>query len=127
LSFTGTFVVAMGLWTSTGAAFTWITVNNPRYGKRAFSSGAQITIGNAAGVAAPFLFNASDAPTYYPGYGATIGMLALGTGLYTLLHLYYRRQNSRKLQGLEDWRIEGKTEEEIAEMGEDNPRYLYTI
>jgi hypothetical protein len=36
-------------------------------------------------------------------------------------------KNQRKLSGKEDWRIEGKTEEEIAEMGEDNPRYLYTI
>ncbi|KAF9697682.1 hypothetical protein EKO04_004016 [Ascochyta lentis] len=127
LSFAGCFVVAMGLWTSTGTAFTWIAVNNPRYGKRAFASGMQITIGNAAGVSAPFLFSTADAPTYYPGYGATIGLLALGTGIYAAMHFWYRAQNKRKLDGREDYRMEGLSEEEIAELGEHNPRFLYTI
>lgn len=127
LSFTGTFIVALGLWTSTGAAFSWITLNNPRYGKRAFASGMQITIGNISGVAAPFLYSNDYAPTYYPGYGATIGLLTLGIAIYVGLHLYFRMMNKRKLEGKEDWRMEGKTEAEIAEMGEDNPRYMYTI
>ncbi|KAI4907182.1 hypothetical protein J4E90_009684 [Alternaria incomplexa] len=127
LSFAGCFIVALGLWVATGIAFSWIAVNNPRYGKRAFASGMQITIGNCSGVAAPFLYAADTAPTYIPGYGATIGLLALGIAIYIALHFYFRMKNNRKLSGKEDWRIEGKTEEEIAEMGEDNPRYLYTI
>ncbi|CAO2650158.1 Nn.00g014500.m01.CDS01 [Neocucurbitaria sp. VM-36] len=127
LSFAGTFIVALGLWVSTGTAFSWISVNNPRYGKRAFASGMQITIGNISGVAAPFLYSNDYAPTYFPGYGATIGLLALGISIYVSLYLYFRWMNKRKLEGKEDWRIEGKSEEEIAEMGEDNPRYLYTI
>lgn len=127
LSFAGCFIVAMGLWTSTGAALTWVGVNNPRYGKRAFASGMQITIGNTAGVSAPFLFNNADAPTYYPGYGATIALLALGAGIYASLHFWYRAQNKRKLEGMEDYRMEGLSEEEIAELGEQNPRFLYTI
>lgn len=127
LSFAGCFVVALGLWTSTGAAFTWITVNNPRYGKRAFASGMQITIGNAAGVASPFLYSSGDAPLYRPGYGATIGLLALGICIYLALYFWYRAANKRKLTGQEDWRMEGLTDEEVNELGEFNPRYLYTI
>ena len=127
LSFAGCFIVALGLWVATGIAFSWIGVNNPRYGKRAFASGMQITIGNCSGVAAPFLYSADMAPTYTAGYGATIGLLALGIVIYSSLHMYFRMKNKRKLSGKENWRIEGKTEEEIAEMGEDNPRYLYTI
>jgi len=126
LSFAGCFVVALGLWVATGIAFSWIGVNNPRYGKRAFASGMQITIGNCSGIAAPFLYAAETGPTYKPGYGATIGLLALGIAIYISLHLYFRMKNKRKLSGQENWRIEGKTEEEIAEMGEENPRYLYT-
>lgn len=127
LSFAGCFIVALGLWVATGIAFSWIGVNNPRYGKRAFASGMQITIGNCSGIAAPFLYSSATAPTYKPGYGATIGLLTLGIAIYTALHLYFRMKNKKKMSGQEDWRIEGKTEEEIAEMGEDNPRYLYTI
>lgn len=127
LSYTGTFIVALGLWTSTGLAFSWIVVNNPRYGKRAFASGMQITIGNISGVASPFLYATETGPAYYPGYGATLGMLALGIGLYTALHIYFKIQNKRKREGKCDNLMEGKTEDEIAEMGEHNPRYMYTI
>ncbi|KAL6707309.1 hypothetical protein ACN47E_004297 [Coniothyrium glycines] len=127
LSFAGTFVVAIGLWTATGAAFSWVSVNNPRYGKRAFASGMQITIGNISGVVSPFLYSSKDAPNFVAGYSATIGLLTVGIAMNTALHFYFRYVNKRKLSGKEDWRMDGKTEEEIAEMGEDNPRYLYTI
>lgn len=127
LSFAGTFLVALGLWTSTGAAFTWVGVNCPRYGKRALASGLQIGLGNSAGVPAPFLYSSGDAPTYYAGYGATIGMLTLGMGIYAALHFWFRSANKRKVEGKEDWRTEGLNEEEINELGEFNPRYMYTI
>lgn len=127
LSYVGTFIVALGLWTSTGLAFSWISVNNPRYGKRAFASGMQITIGNISGVVSPFLYATETKPTYYPGYGATIGLLTLGICLYTALHMYFRIQNKKKREGKFDYLMEGKTEEEIEEMGEHNPRYMYTI
>jgi hypothetical protein len=127
LSYVGTFIVALGLWVSTGAAFTWINNNNPRYGKRAFASGMQITIGNISGVVSPFLYANETKPEYYPGYGATIGLLAVGIALYTALHFYFRRENKKKLEGKYDHLMEGKTEDEIAELGEYNPRYMYTI
>ncbi|KAF9732185.1 transporter C1002.16c-like protein 8 [Paraphaeosphaeria minitans] len=127
VSFAGCFIVAFGLWTSTGLAFSWISLNNPRYGKRAFASGMQITIGNASGVSAPFLFSTDYAPTYFPGYGATIGLLCLGLCIYTSLYIWFRNANSRKLAGKEDWRIEGLSEQEAKELGEHNPGYLYTI
>jgi hypothetical protein len=62
-----------------------------------------------------------------PGYGATIGLLALGIVLYTALTMYFRIQNRKKREGKYDYLMEGKSEEEIAEMGENNPRYMYTI
>jgi hypothetical protein len=67
-SFAGCFIVAMGLYTAVGTPFSWGPVNNPRYGKRAIASGIQLTIGNASGVAAPFLFAAADSPRFVPGY-----------------------------------------------------------
>ncbi|KAF4958722.1 hypothetical protein FSARC_10947 [Fusarium sarcochroum] len=127
MSFAGCFFVAMGLWTGSGSGMAWITVNQPRYGKRAFASGIFITIGNSAGVASPFLFSNEHAPEYRPGYAASIGMLVLAVGIHTVVYLHFKRLNKRKLSGKEDWRMEGKTEEEINELGEHNPRYLYTL
>jgi len=67
-SFAGCFIVAIGLYTAAGTPFSWGPVNNPRYGKRAIASGIQLTIGNASGVAAPFLFSTGDSPRFIPGY-----------------------------------------------------------
>jgi hypothetical protein len=78
-------------------------------------------------VSAPFLFSNQYSPEYYPGYGAMIGLMALQTTLHAVVGLYWRRQNQRKLAGKEDWRMEGLSEDEINELGEHNPRYLYSI
>jgi MFS family permease len=124
LSFAGCFLVAMGCYTAVGTPLAWLTSNNPRYGKRAFASGFQLTIGNSAGVAAPFIFSNATAPTYYPGYGATMGLLCVSMTLFTTLHFFWRRQNARRAAGKENWKFQGKTEEEIAEMGDKSPRFM---
>lgn len=51
----GCFLIAMGLYVIAGIPLAWLPSNNPRYGKRATASGLQLTIGNAAGIPAPFV------------------------------------------------------------------------
>ena len=67
-SFAGCFFVAMGLYTEAGTPFSWDPVKKPRYGKHAIAIGIQLTIGNASGVAAPFLLSTGDLPRFVPGY-----------------------------------------------------------
>ena len=52
--FTGCFFVAMGLYVTVGIPLAWLPSNNPRYGKRTTASGLQLTVGNTAGIMAPF-------------------------------------------------------------------------
>jgi hypothetical protein len=47
--------------------------------------------------------------------------------MMTTLHTYFRVINSRREQGKEDWKLEGKSEEEVAEMGDLSPRFRYTV
>lgn len=51
----GCFLSAMGLYVVVGIPLAWLPSNNPRYGKRTVATGLQLTIGNAAGVPAPFV------------------------------------------------------------------------
>ncbi len=51
----GCFLVAMGLYILVGVPVAWISSNQPRYGKRATAIGLQLTIGNSAGIMAPFV------------------------------------------------------------------------
>jgi sugar phosphate permease len=52
--FAGCFLVAMGLYVTVGIPLAWLPSNNPRYGKRTTASGLQLTVGNSAGIMAPF-------------------------------------------------------------------------
>lgn len=51
----GAFLVAMGLYILVGIPLAWNPVQWPRYGKRTTASGLQLTVGNSAGIMAPFV------------------------------------------------------------------------
>jgi hypothetical protein len=40
---------------------------------------------------------------------------------------YYKQENAKRRAGKRDWKLEGKTDEEVEEMGDENPRYMYTL
>ncbi|KAK2008143.1 high-affinity nicotinic acid transporter [Colletotrichum eremochloae] len=44
VSYAGTFFVSIGIFVSAGISFAWVPTNNPRYGKRAISTGLHLTI-----------------------------------------------------------------------------------
>ena len=56
----GCFLAAMGLYVVVGIPLAWLPSNNPRYGKRTVASGLQLTIGNSAGIPAPFVSGLCD-------------------------------------------------------------------
>jgi MFS family permease len=62
--YAGCFLVAMGLYVSVGIPLAWLPSNCPRYGKRTTATGLQLTIGNAAGVMAPFVSHAQNVHNY---------------------------------------------------------------
>lgn len=125
VSYAGCFFVSIGIFTSSGISFAWVPTNNPRYGKRAFSTGMHLCIGNSSGVASPFLFATKFAPHFRPGYIASMGMLTVAFILNLILHLHFKRQNKLRDEGKYDHLIEGKTEEEIEAMGENSPRFRF--
>ncbi|USW52020.1 Putative major facilitator superfamily, MFS transporter superfamily [Septoria linicola] len=100
VSFAGTFVTSAGLFLCVGLPLSWLSSNNPRYGKLTTASGIQVTLANLSGVGAPFLYPRADGPRYFIGYG----------------------EEDYWQGGLE---VEGKTEQEAREMGERNPAFLF--
>lgn len=124
MGFTGCFIISAGCYTAIGTPLAWLTSNYPRYGKRAFASGLQLSTGTVGGIVAPFLFSTQNGPTYYSGYGAMIGLMVLALTLFIVLQAFWRRQNVRRLNGEEDWKLEGKSQEEIDEMGDRSPRFI---
>ncbi|KAL2450872.1 putative transporter [Exophiala dermatitidis] len=119
-------LVAMGLYVAVGIPLAWLPSNLPRYGKRTTASGLQLTVGNAAGISAPFLYPTSDAPRYIRGHAVSLAMVAMAAVIYTIMSIYFVTRNKHRRTGGEESNIAGKSEEEIAEMGDENPRFVFT-
>lgn len=54
-------------------------------------------------------------------------MVAFASLVYGLMWLVLSRENENRREGREDARYEHLTEEEIAELGDESPRFLYTV
>ncbi|KAI1906011.1 hypothetical protein LOZ12_005886 [Ophidiomyces ophidiicola] len=122
----GCFLVAVGLYVCVGLPLAWLPTNLPRFGKRAFAGGLQLTLGNVAGVVTPFLYPNRGAPRYVMGHAVTLALTAFSACIYAFMWFWYRRCNALRDQGMEDKKIEGMTETEIQEMGDRNPRFRFT-
>jgi len=122
-----TFLVACGLYSSIGLPITWLSNNYPRFGKRTTGLAIQLSIGNCAGVLAPFIYLTPEAPRYVKGHGITLALLGVSASLFTVLLVWYAKTNRDRDNGLHDSRAEGLTEAETAEMGEESPRYRFTL
>ncbi|EAS28559.3 MFS transporter [Coccidioides immitis RS] len=122
----GCFLVAVGLYVCVGLPLAWLPTNLPRFGKRAFASGLQLTLGNVAGIVTPFLYPTRHSPRYVMGHAVTLSLTAFSACIYAFMWYWYKRANKLREQGKEDGKIEGMTEEEIQEMGDRNPRFRFT-
>ncbi|KAF3178100.1 hypothetical protein TWF788_007543 [Orbilia oligospora] len=123
----GCFLIAGGLYVAVGLPLAWNVVNIPRYGKKVAASGFQLTMGNASGVMSAYLYPARDGPRFIKGHAVTIAMLCVGMITYGTLLTYYISENKARDEGKRDHLIEGKSEDEINEMGDDSPRFRYVI
>ncbi|KAL3473496.1 histidine phosphatase superfamily [Aspergillus californicus] len=114
----GALLVAMGLYVAVGLPLAWLPTTLPRYGKRTFATGLQLTFGNVSGVMSPFLYRTDEGPRYVRGNAVTLGLVGFAGVVYGIMWAYYRQKNKRRDQGLEDEKISGMADEEIEEMGD---------
>jgi hypothetical protein len=72
------------------------------------------------------LYKTIEAPRFIRGHAVTLSMVAMAGLIFAFMGLYFSRRNKCRLAGDEDTKIAGKSEEDIAEMGDENPRYVFT-
>lgn len=84
------------------------------------------TCGNLSGIMAPFIYPTADGPRYLTGHGVTLAMVGMSTLIYAIMSYYFLAIKKRRTVGKEDWKAEGKTEEEVAELGDESPSFIYT-
>lgn len=125
--YVGCFLVAAGLYVVVGLPLAWLPNNCPRYGKRTTANGMQITIGNSAGIMAPFIYATKDSPEYIRGHAVTLGVVGMATSLYFFMMIYLKRQNTKRERGEVPEKQRGMSEEELIQLGDDSWRFRYTI
>ncbi|KAJ5325831.1 hypothetical protein MYU51_001175 [Penicillium brevicompactum] len=122
----GALMVALGLYVAVGLPLAWLPTNLPRYGKRAYATGLQLTFGNISGVMSPFLYPTSEGPRFVRGNAVTLGLVGFAGLVYGGMWFAYKIINKRRARGVEDEKISSLSEQDIQEMGDRNPRFLYS-
>lgn len=56
-----------------------------------------------------------------------MSLVAFATLIYAFMSWFLGRVNKRRREGREDAKMENLSDEEIEELGDASPRYVYTI
>ncbi|PYH91930.1 phosphoglycerate mutase-like protein [Aspergillus ellipticus CBS 707.79] len=81
----GALLIALGLYVTVGLPLAWLPTTLPRYGKRTFATGLQLTFGNVSGVMSPFLYKTHEAPRYVRGNAVTLALVGFAGVVYGLM------------------------------------------
>ncbi|KAL2844996.1 histidine phosphatase superfamily [Aspergillus pseudoustus] len=81
----GALLVAMGLYVAVGLPLAWLPTTLPRYAKRTFATGLQLTFGNVSGVMSPFLYKTNEGPRYVRGNAVTLALVGFAGVVYGVI------------------------------------------
>lgn len=85
----------------------------------------QLTIGNASGVMAPFIYATAEGPRYIKGHAVTLSLVGMATVVYGLMSLYFRGQNKRREAGEVHTDHQHLSDDELAELGDESHHFRY--
>ncbi|GAA5988040.1 hypothetical protein JCM10908_002038 [Rhodotorula pacifica] len=118
-------LVACGCFNFGAITTSWTAANVTSDTARAAAIGTMVAGGNIGGLIATWTFLPKDGPRYLPGNAFNLAnsvvMFFLAGGLW----MWQRRENKAKAAGRDDYRLEGKTESEIADLGQKHPDFRY--
>ncbi|KAK7754049.1 hypothetical protein SLS62_003895 [Diatrype stigma] len=123
--YAGCMIIASGLYVAVGIPISWMPNNLPSHFKRAAGQGTSMTLGNTAGIFASFIYRTQDKPEYKLGHGLSLAFVFCSACLFATTSFLLRRENRKRDRGERDHILEGKTEEEIARLGDYHPSYRY--
>ena len=123
--YAGCIIVGMGVYTATGIPLSWMASNIPSHYKRAVGQAMAMTVANISGTFTPFLYRTQDKPLYRLGHAGCLGFVVLTIVMHGLTTVLLKRENKKRDCGERDYRLQGKTSDEIARLGDNHPEYRY--
>ncbi|GAA5836738.1 hypothetical protein JCM11251_002713 [Rhodosporidiobolus azoricus] len=119
------FMVAIGAFSFGALCNTWAAANQSSDTSRAAAIGSCVFLGNCGGLISTWMYLPKDGPRYYPGNATNLATSTLMFFLAGGLWFYQVKENRAKENGRDDHILEGKTEDEIAQLGQKDPRFRY--
>ncbi|OAL53206.1 MFS nicotinic acid transporter-like protein Tna1 [Pyrenochaeta sp. DS3sAY3a] len=128
VQYAGTFLGAIGIYPCIANTISWASNNTEGVYKRGVTLGFVIGWGNLNGVVASNIYRNKDKPRFFLGHGVVLAYLTLFlfTGSIATRFLL-ARENKKRRNGLRDAWVEGKSEQEVNEMGDRRPDFIYTL
>ncbi|EAU90418.2 hypothetical protein CC1G_00802 [Coprinopsis cinerea okayama7 len=106
---------------------TWGTENAAPDTMRAVVSATIPGIGALGAVVSVWTYISTDAPNYYRGNSANLGTTTATCIMSALLALYLHRENKKRERGERDHILEGKSQEELEQLGCRHPEFRYQL
>ena len=73
------------------------------------------------------MYKTAEGPRFVRGHAVTLALVGTSSLIYGALWGFLASENKRRGEGKEDHRTAHMSENEIAELGDESPRFLYTI
>ncbi|KAH6679902.1 major facilitator superfamily domain-containing protein [Plectosphaerella plurivora] len=120
-------LACIGLYPINPGGNAWTVNNLAGQTKRAMGIAYMICLGNLGGIAGSYIFIEAESPRYPTGFGASLGFAAAGVGACFALEAVYYLKNKKKAAMSEVEIREKYTDEELDEMGDRSPLFMYTL
>ncbi|KAJ4354165.1 uncharacterized protein N0V89_005898 [Didymosphaeria variabile] len=127
VQYAGTFLGAAGIYPTVPNTLTWASNNVEGSLKRGVMVGIVVGWGNMNGVVSSNIYMSPQKPRYWTGHGTVLGyMFVCLFGGSVITHVLLRRENHMRKTGRRDYLVEGKSEQEIRDLGDVRPDFIYT-
>ncbi|KAF1949030.1 MFS general substrate transporter [Byssothecium circinans] len=127
VQYAGTFLGAAGIYPTVPNTLSWASNNVEGSLKRGVMVGIVVGWGNMNGVVSSNIYNKPDSPRYLTGHAIVFAyMFVCLFGGSVATHILLKRENKLRKAGKRDSWIEGKSAQEIFDLGDRRPDFIYT-
>lgn len=128
VQYAGVFLGALGIYPCIPNTVSWTSNNVEGVYKRGVTIGFVIGWGNLNGVVSSNIYRGQDKPRYFLGHGVVLAYLTLFLfGGSVITRFLLARENKKRRDGLRNQWTEGKSQDEIDELGDKVPDFEYVL
>ncbi|KAI9482734.1 MAG: major facilitator superfamily domain-containing protein [Benjaminiella poitrasii] len=120
------FFATCGAFTGSPMFVAWLVDNSSGPMVRAIASAYNVSLGSLGGLVSTWTYLQTEAPKYTVGHSINLAAGAIVIITSTLCTFYCRWENKMRAAGKRDYRLNGLSNEEVAELGHTHPNFRYT-